>query len=579
MEEGKFRFLSFSLFSIIIGIHFLISYLSMQNNSLTYDESVNLVSGYHFVKTGATYLNPEHPPLLSVISAVPLFFMELNPPHIDEPNPWVTLYLQKNSSKRYRIANRFIFENTVPAERIIRSARTMIILLSCILLSLIYYMGNKLGGFYAGLFSALLYALDPNIIAHSQVVTMDMGLTLFYFLSSIFFIEFITKKGWKYLFLTGIFLSCALLVKFPSVLLFPAFFVIIILHSFKDRKDLFKNSFALLLLLFFSFIFILLFYRCNIHFFLKSLEYAYNHSRRGDYNYLFGKFSAHGWFYYFIVAFFVKTPLGALVAIFISLFYILKNLERFGLAKILLIPPGIFFLASLFSTINIGHRYILPVYPFLFLLSGIAFSYLRGTRFWRYVFITSVLSVCFANIRIYPHYLSFFNAIGGGPERGYKILIDSNIDWGQDLKYLKEYMDKQGIDEVYFAYFGSVDPAYYGIKYRFLPSSFYRYVEGAHSPFNLKPPLPERKVLAVSVSYFYQSIAYRWLIDMNPTARAGYSIFIFDITNNIPARINLVKTYLLVNAVDTAHTELEQLLKIAPHDAEVLRLKEIISQY
>ncbi len=565
---------------LILIIYLFLSLFSVRTISQTFDESVNLVSGYYFLKTGETYLNPEHPPLIPVFSSLPLFFLELNPPQIDVDNPESELYNPKNSKYRYRIANRFIYENRLSHEIILFLGRLPIIILSCLLGLLIFVWSNRMGGIYAGLFSILLYALDPNFLAHGQLITMDVGLAFFYTLSTFLYIDYLNnRKFYKFLPL-ALSLSLALLTKFPGFLLVPVFFIIATMHGYKNLRTLLKYYFEILLVCLFAIIIILLFYREHIGYYLNSLQYAYNHSRFGDYNFLFGSFSPTGWFHYFIVAFFVKTPTATLIIILLSLYIFVKNRKEMWDYLFILIPSVIFLSASLFSTVNIGHRYILPAYPFLFVFAGLLVREGIGMgKICRGLAILSLFGLIYSNITIYPHYLSYFNVIGGGPRKGHRILIDSNIDWGQDLKFLKKYMRDNNVNEIYFAYFGSIDPYYYGIKYRFIPSSFNRYVKDADEPYKLKLPLPEKKILAVSVTYLYQSIAYHWLQFREPTAMAGYSIYIFDITDDIQARLNLVRAFLLVDAVESARAELYDILAVYPDNLETLKLKEIIDKY
>ncbi len=566
--------------SLILVIYFLLSFFSVRTISQTFDESVNLVSGYHFLKTGETYLNPEHPPFISVLSSLPLFFLKLNPPQIDVDNPAIELYNPGNSKYRYRIANKFIYENRVSHEIILFLGRLPIILLSSALALLIFVWSNRAGGVYAGLLSVMLYALDPNFLAHGQLITMDVGLAFFYTLSTFLYINYLNnRKFYKFLPLALSF-SLTILTKFPGFLLLPVFFIISTIYSYKNLRVLMKCYFEIIVIFFLAIIIVLLFYSGHVEYYLNSLQYAYNHSRAGDYNFLFGSFSPSGWFYYFIVAFFVKTPSATLMIIFLSLYVFVKNRRELRDYIFILIPSVIFLSASLFSTVNIGHRYILPIYPFLFIFAGLLLKKgIAKGKVYPLLAILSLLGLVYSNIKIYPHYLSYFNIIGGGPKKGHRILVDSNIDWGQDLKFLKKYMRDNNIKEIYFAYFGSLDPAFYGIKYRFIPSSFYRYVEGADEPYKLKLPLPERKVLAVSVTYLYESIAYHWLQYREPTAMAGYSIYIFDITDDIQARLNLVRAYFLVNAKETARAELNDILARYPDNPEALKFKEIMDRY
>jgi hypothetical protein len=128
----------------------------------------------------------------------------------------------------------------------------------------------------------------------------------------------------------------------------------------------------------------------------------------------------------------------------------------------------------------------------------------------------------------WPHYLAYFNEFAGGSANGYRYLVDSNLDWGQDLKGLKAFMDRRGIDRIYLSYFGSDSPDRYGIAYDWLPS------------YELKNPDPQAasvnirrgSYVAISVTnlqgvYMQPQTLYRWLDRLTPVARIGHSIFVY----------------------------------------------------
>jgi hypothetical protein len=133
---------------------------------------------------------------------------------------------------------------------------------------------------------------------------------------------------------------------------------------------------------------------------------------------------------------------------------------------------GVYWATSLTSHLNIGHRHILPTYPVLFIAAGWLGRWLDPRR--------PVLAVCIASavlwhaaesVRARPHYLAYFNAIAGGPQNGWRHLVDSSLDWGQDLPGLKRWLDANAHGErVFLAYFGTGDPAYEGIRATALPT-------------------------------------------------------------------------------------------------------------
>jgi hypothetical protein len=125
---------------------------------------------------------------------------------------------------------------------------------------------------------------------------------------------------------------------------------------------------------------------------------------------------------------------------------------------------------------NLGLRHILPLYPFVFVLIGLAIS--QVWRFWdkkvRVIIVLLATGLMIESTAAFPDYLSFFNAPSGGKRGGIRLLGDSNLDWGQDLKLLAQWRRENPDEPFYLCYFGMADPAYYGIDYINLPGG-YRY--------------------------------------------------------------------------------------------------------
>ena len=148
-----------------------------------------------------------------------------------------------------------------------------------------------------------------------------------------------------------------------------------------------------------------------------------------------------------------------------------------------------------------------------------------------------------SSFRIYPHYLAYFNELAGGPKNAISLLGDSNIDWGQDLIGLRDYLDTQGLEDVILSYFGAwVDPADWGIRYQYLPShpNIQRRLE-----YRIKGP---QELVAISVSNLQGSLLpdkklYHWFMAQEPIERIGYSIYVYDITDSAEAHKELGKIY------------------------------------
>ena len=137
------------------------------------------------------------------------------------------------------------------------------------------------------------------------------------------------------------------------------------------------------------------------------------------------------------------------------------------------------------------------------------------------------------NLAIYPHYLSSFNELVG-PANGYRVLVDSNVDWGQDLKRLRGWMQENGVARVKLAWFGSAYPDYYGIAYDPLPGLPRHFELWEALPFD--PAEPEPGVYAISVSILQEihrrdedKTAFAWFRAREPDDRVGYSILIYRV--------------------------------------------------
>jgi len=189
-------------------------------------------------------------------------------------------------------------------------------------------------------------------------------------------------------------------------------------------------------------------------------------------NYLFGQTSTTGWWYYFPVALLVKTPLPILILLVVALGRTLIK-RTWRADAIFLVPMALIFGSLLFSTNNLGYRYLLPLLP----LAGVYSAYslalsLRPVAFpspRHLVTVSLLLWFIIGTLLISPYYLTYFNELAGGPNGGRYILSDSNLDWGQDLVGLKNYLDRNNLASIKLSYFGISHPSAYGLSTEALP--------------------------------------------------------------------------------------------------------------
>lgn len=208
--------------------------------------------------------------------------------------------------------------------------------------------------------------------------------------------------------------------------------------------------------------------------------------------FLNGEHALTGWWNFFPYALLVKTPVPVLIllagAMIGAALHFRSESEQRACAEWAPIVEGFYQTAPLWvlllvywafalsSNLNIGHRHLLPTYPAMFILAGSA-SYWCAMRYRiAHVALGAVLVWhLLESISIRPHYLAYFNQLDGGPSQAYRHLVDSSLDWGQDLPSLKRWLDQQGLSgqtktPVYLSYFGTGNPEYYGIDAILLPS-------------------------------------------------------------------------------------------------------------
>jgi 4-amino-4-deoxy-L-arabinose transferase-like glycosyltransferase len=193
--------------------------------------------------------------------------------------------------------------------------------------------------------------------------------------------------------------------------------------------------------------------------------------------FLNGEYSATGWWWFFPYAFLIKTPLAELLAVGAAALAVgmrWSRAERHGRAAMILgdvrlvLPLAALLLVygafSVTSNLNIGHRHLLPIYaPLLILAGSVASARMRGKRRLAAVLLVGLALVESLSIR--PHYLAFFNRLVGGPSQGWRHLVDSSLDWGQDLPGLSRWLasERRGGEPVFASLFGALDLESYGI--------------------------------------------------------------------------------------------------------------------
>lgn len=302
-----------------------------------------------------------------------------------------------------------------------------------------------------------LYALSPNIVAHASLASLDYPITFFVLLTITAALVFVRKpRAFSFLGLC-VSLGLALATKIQAILLLPLLAVIFAAHArplrAHPKASLKTAAAALLLLLLVPLLLINLFY---LHppllkgngvlpgEFVSALEQKIFHAEEGHFAYLMGKYSEQGWWYYFPLAILFKTPLAVLILLIPAIF---RKPSRETLL-FLLLPAAVFLAAGMRSRVNIGLRHVLMIYPFLDILAAAGAARLWNTKLRSVKLALAgpvaaaafLVSMAVSATLTVPHQLAYFNLLAGGPDNGHKILIDSNLDWGQNDRYLDRHV-------------------------------------------------------------------------------------------------------------------------------------------
>jgi len=491
-------------------------------------------------------MDPSQPPLARYIMAIPLkLFLNLHVP--EKKSDW-------RREDRSEYGHDFFYVYNSDPDKIILLARTAMICVGIFTAFLVFYAARRFYGNAAALFSLFLFVFCPNMIANAQLATIDMTASCFILLSVVMFCEFADNHSRINIILAGVALGLAQLSKYTSIFLYPFFLLMIIPRAYSDKgtkKILIRTMYVFAI----SVMIVWAGYGFNsdpilsdsmrideklslVHNMVQKIPFwqtawdpaldnmflkwpfplgahvmwilgVARHGYEGHSVYFMGEWGK-GSPFYFLIAFLIKTPVPSIIFILLGICLTFFKMRPAWRDKFLLATVLVIFLMASFSKLQLGLRYILPMYPIFFILAGRSVEAFRW-KYFKPIGIVLAVWYIFSAVNTWPNYLSYFNEFIGGPANGYKYLRDSNLDWGQDLPELSAYLKKNKIENIKLLYFGTADPDRYGIKYE---------------PLDAKEYLsPAESIYAISV---HKLDTVKWTKDKEPIAKIGYSIFVYD---------------------------------------------------
>ncbi len=573
MSQKVKQRITYAIAGVFLAVMLSMLVIDAGQESATMDESVHIAAGYTYVQARDFRLNPEHPPLIKDLVGLAVSTLHVNYPFT---------YFYKHISCEYQNGYDFLFRSKNNAEAILFRGRLPIIAITILLGLFVFRWSSELNGRAAGLFSLLLFAFDPNIIAHGHLVTHDIAISAAMMINLYFVWRFLKKPSIFSLVLAGLTFGIALTTKFSAPLLLPMYLALIIYSSFKGHEEgigdepgqnylgasvverLRFYSLSFIAICFIALLVVYLIYMPNmahmaastqssiikmklswaspgyaawlaniafkpLSYYILGFDLVMVHVTGGHRVFVLGGLS-RGEHYYYPLVFLIKSTIPLLSLIIISFVFGRSVRSNSRVAEVALLAGiATFALVASATHLDLGVRYLLPIYPFFYVYAGKFVKLFDMRSFGRYfggVFDMkqSALSLAivilgawqiFTCLNIAPYHLSYFNE-AVGPVRGSEIVSDSNVDWGQGLERLRTYVDQHGIDRIYVDYFGgSVVDYYLGDKCTLWSAD--------------KKGRPHGW-FAVSLNSYALGTAsgeYAWLRAYKPVARIGYSMLVF----------------------------------------------------
>lgn len=512
--------LTFIGVALVLALHAWLALSASISKSNAVDEMPHLMAGHAMWATGDYRLQPENGNLPQRWEGLPAWLHHRQLPVPDHPG-----WKQPNV---WTLGHFYFHEIGNDLPRILLEGRAMNVCWSLAIGVLIFVWTRTLFGELGAWVALLFWAFCPTFLAHGALATSDMCMTFFMLACVGAYWRHLKDLSWQSGLLSVSLLGLAFVAKYSAVLL-PVMFAMLVIARVSEWRDcgggVAKSSRRRIILriglsaaghiaavvfviwLFHSFRFAattdatlvqdytrpwsvvladlggiragLLNWARAWHLLPDAYLYGFAFvldlaDMRGAF--LNGATSYTGWVHFFPYAFLVKTPVPVLLAMIATGCVSLSRWSRFGRPALiadlnriapLLVLFVVYWGVSLTSHLNIGQRHLLPTYPVIFIGTGaLGWAASRLGRCWAAIAVGLVAGQIVASASVRPNYLAFFNVFAGGPPEGYRHLVDSSLDWGQDLPGLKSWLDRNvtSNERVYFAYFGTGEPTYYGIK-------------------------------------------------------------------------------------------------------------------
>ena len=509
---------------------------AMRHTSATFDEIVLVAGGLRGMALGRWDLVTGQPPLMMV--AYGAAAATASPSLPSEERAWTV-------QQGWSYARMLFFQMGNDPQTLLGRARRVGVPVVGLLVVTAALCAGWVAGPVAGVAAAVMVAATPDVLAHGGVAYNDLPLALA-FLLAVWAIDAALRRpsplrgaG------AGAAVALALGVKLSALALGPVALVLLAAEAAggrRDRRAWLDLGVAAAVGALALFVGLVLLYRgdATLTLFRLGVWRTVMHAEAGhpEAAYLLGRTNADGWWFFYPVAFFFKTPLAFQVLLAAGAFGLVGAFRASGGAprwrrlagwrgRAPLVGALVFGGFLMRSHLDSGFRYALPVLPLLAIVAaaGLARVWRERGRWVRWAIgglaALQIVSVATA----YPHLLAYTSLWAGARDGAHRVLVDSSLDWGQGLLELRDFMSDQGVRRVRLSYFGSAMPEAYGIDYVPLPS-FFR-LEGG-SPAGPPPRFTVISATTLHGLYLQGHDPFASYRERTPDLVLGHTLFVYD---------------------------------------------------
>ena len=504
----------------LLILHFVLAVGSKFNESTTSDELAHLTGGVSYWRYNDYRLHPENGILPQRWAALPAILQGAKFPQLEGNEYW-------RANDTWVVGHQFFYETGEDHFPRLMAGRAMIALFSVGTGVLIFLWSHRFFGDAGALISLIFFVFCPDFLAHGALVTSDVCMTFFFLAAVAAWWRHLHDPRARIWWLSTVTLGLAFVAKYSAVLLLPTIAIMACVRVLLSPNPFVLGSrqfatragklgaivlstsgqgmvAAVIIWAFYGFRYSIAnpslppaeffdqlwrmmedsigaFGPCvhtarALHLLPEGFLYGFAYVIKTVQTrsaFLNGAYSEFGWPTFFIWTFLYKTTIATLLAGMLACLVIARRLGRNGMwrkrlycATPLIVLFVVYWLGSLTSHLNIGHRHLLPVYPVIFIGLGILGAWLTSRQMGRVAAVAVLVAWhVLSAVSVAPHFLAYFNEIAGGPQNGWRHLVDSSLDWGQDLPGLKQWLEKNAHGQpVYLSYFGTGEPGYYGLR-------------------------------------------------------------------------------------------------------------------